>query len=63
MKNYSGNIRKNLEMLKIHFNESAVVVLTTREIPIQLKIVASLEKVSTTVETSMIPLSLIPSYA
>ncbi|HEY0221517.1 MAG TPA: hypothetical protein VGC17_01715 [Lactovum miscens] len=41
---YSGNIRKNLEHLKIHFNEDAVVVLTTRDVPIQLKFVASLGK-------------------
>lgn len=42
--NYSGNIRKNLKTLKIHFNEEAVVTLTSRKIPIQLKFVASLGK-------------------
>lgn len=39
---YSGNIRKNLEYLSIRFNEDAVVVLTKRDVPIQLKFVASL---------------------
>lgn len=40
----SGNIRDNLRRLKICFNENAVVVLTSFNIPIQLKIVASFGK-------------------
>lgn len=41
---YYGNVRKNLERLKIRFNEEAVVVLTSLKVPIQLKVVASLGK-------------------
>lgn len=40
----SANKRSNLRDLKIHFNEEAVVVMTTQHVPIQLKIVASLGK-------------------
>lgn len=41
---YSSNIRKNLEHLKIFFNEEAVVILTRRDIPVQVKFVLSLGK-------------------
>lgn len=44
LKRNSGNVRKNLEKLKIYFNEEAVVVLTKRKIPIHLRIVSSLGK-------------------
>ncbi|KAG4072308.1 hypothetical protein HA402_004240 [Bradysia odoriphaga] len=41
---WSGNIRKNLRYFGIFYNEDAVVVLTEKNIPIYLKVVASLGK-------------------
>lgn len=41
---YSGNVRKNLEYLGIKFNEEAVVILTSHNVPIHVKVVASLGK-------------------
>lgn len=41
---YSGNVRKNLECLRIFFNEKSVVILTRRDIPVQVKFIASLGK-------------------
>lgn len=39
---YSGNIKKNLEHLGVHYNEESVVILTRQHVPIQVKFVASL---------------------